>query len=90
MEVIRGRESDCRQEIRGQARRGGTRSAHELIRKGKGSAQLLTKARILLKADVSELAKVGATARSPPRWTPASPRSSGPGASWSRKGSRRC
>jgi len=29
----------------------------ELIRKGKRSAQLLTKARILLKADVSELGK---------------------------------
>ena len=28
---------------------------HELIRKGKRSAQLLTKARILLKADVSAL-----------------------------------
>src|SRR3954449_13041572 len=40
MEVIRGREKDCRQEIRGQARRGGT---------------LLTKARVLLKADISEL-----------------------------------
>jgi hypothetical protein len=46
---------DCRQEIRGQARRGGTRSTRdELIRKGKRSAQLLTKARILLKADVSD------------------------------------
>ena len=54
MEVIRGRERDCRQEIRGQARRGGTRSTGELIRKGKRSAQLLTKARILLKADVSD------------------------------------
>ena len=54
MEVIRGRERDCRQEIRGQARRGGTRSTNELIRKGKRSAQLLTKARILLKADVSD------------------------------------
>jgi hypothetical protein len=30
MEVIRGRESDCGQEIRGQARRGGTRSAHHI------------------------------------------------------------
>ena len=34
-------------------------------------------------------AKAGATAGSPRRWTPASPRSSGPGASWSKKGSRR-
>ena len=62
----------------------------ELIRKGKRSAQLLTKARILLKADVSERAKAGATAGLPRRWTPASPLSSGPGASWSRRGSRRC
>src|SRR4029453_18514360 len=30
MEVIRGRESDCGQEIRGQTRRGGTRSAHHI------------------------------------------------------------
>ena len=58
--------------------------------KGKRSAQLLTKARILLKADVSDAAKAGATAGSPRHWTPASPLSSGPGASWSRKGSRRC
>src|ERR1700720_4220479 len=35
-------------------------------------------------------AKAGATAGSPRHWTPASPLSSGPGASWSRKGSRRC
>jgi hypothetical protein len=35
-------------------------------------------------------AKARATAGSPGRWTPASPLSSGPGASWSRKGSRRC
>ena len=35
-------------------------------------------------------AKAGATAGSPRHSTPASPLSSGPGASWSRKGSRRC
>ena len=58
----------------------------ELIRKGRRSAQLLTKARILLKADV----KAGATAGLLRRWTPSSPLSSGPGASWSRRGSRRC
>ena len=63
---------------------------NELIRKGKRSAQLLTKARILLKADVSEGGEGGATARSPRRWTPASPPSSAPGANWSRKASRRC
>ena len=60
----------------------------ELIRKGKRSAQLLTKARILLKADVSERVKAGATAGLPRRWTPASPLSRGPGASWLRRGSR--
>jgi hypothetical protein len=62
----------------------------ELIRKGKRSAQLLTKARILLKADVSEFGEGWTTAGLPRRWTPASPLSSGPGASWSRRGSRRC
>ena len=60
----------------------------ELIRKGKRSAQLLTKARIPLKADVSELGEGWSDSRiSPRRWTPASPLSSGPGASWSRRGS---
>ena len=48
-----------------------------LIRAGKSSAQMLTRARILLKADVSELAKAGATARSRRRWTPASTMSLG-------------
>ena len=51
----------------------------ELIRKGKRSAQLLTKARILLKADVSERGE---------GWS--GQLSSGPGASWSKRGSRRC
>ena len=54
MEVIRGRERDCRQEIRGSIERGGAREALGVNRSGKRSAQLLTKARILLKADVSE------------------------------------
>ena len=36
----------------------------ELIRKGKRSAQLLTKARILLKADVCTLSSAPATTRS--------------------------
>ena len=61
----------------------------ELLGKGKRSAQLLTKARVLLKADVSELGE-GWSDGLPRRWTPASPLSSEPGASWSRKGSRRC
>jgi hypothetical protein len=59
-----------------------------LIRAGKRSAQLLTKARILLKADVS--AMVGATAGSPRRWTPASLISSGQDASWSKRASSPC
>jgi homeodomain-containing protein len=53
MEVICGREGDRRQEIRGAVERGRTREALEFIRSGMRSAQLLTKARILLKADVS-------------------------------------
>ena len=62
----------------------------DLIHKGKRSAQLLTKARILLKADVSEAARAGATAGSPRRWIPASPISFAPGDNWSRKGLRPC
>src|SRR5260370_18960750 len=54
MEVIRGRERDCRQEIRGQARRGGTRSTQRVDSQRQAFAQLLTKARILLKADISD------------------------------------
>ena len=54
MEAIRGREKDCRQEIRGQAHAEERDRLNELIRKGKCSAQLLTKARVLLKADVSD------------------------------------
>jgi hypothetical protein len=42
-----------------------------LIRKGKSPAQRLLKARILLKADVSEAGEGGATARSLPHWRPA-------------------
>ena len=62
----------------------------ELIRKGKRSAQLLTKARILLKADVSELGEGWSDSRIAAALDTASPLSSGPGASWSRRGSRRC
>jgi hypothetical protein len=57
MEVIRGRERDCRQEIRGQVDAEERDRLNELIRKGKRSAQLLTKARILLKADLSDAGK---------------------------------
>ena len=57
MEVIRARERDCRQEVRSAVRLSAEERAQldELIRKGKRSAHLLTKARVLLKADVSEL-----------------------------------
>ena len=58
-----------------------------MISAGKRSARLLTKARILLKAMSRRLAKAGATAGSPRRWTPASPLSSGRVASSWMKGS---
>ena len=61
----------------------------DLIRKGKRSAQLLTKARILLKADVSELGEGWSDSRIAAALD-TSIVSSGPGASWSRRGSRRC
>jgi len=61
----------------------------DFIRSGKRSAQLLTKARILLKADVSETGEAGVTARSPRLWTPVSPTSSGRDGNWWRKGSKR-
>ena len=55
MEMIRGRERNRRQEIRGAAERGGAREA-VVTSSARASARrrLLTKARILLKADVSE------------------------------------
>ena len=43
-----------------------------IIKSGNRSAQLITKARILLKADTSDAAKVGRTAKSRRRWIPAS------------------
>ena len=54
MEVIRGRERDCRQEIRGQARRGGTQSTQRVDSQRQAFRPAATKARILLKADASE------------------------------------
>jgi hypothetical protein len=44
----RGRERDCRQEVRSAVECEERAQLDELIRKGKRSAQLLTKARILL------------------------------------------
>jgi hypothetical protein len=55
MEVIRGQGGVCGQEVRGEAERREEREQLEaLIHAGKSSAQTLTRARILLKADVSE------------------------------------
>ena len=44
-----------------------------LIRKGKGPARRLLKARILLKADVSEAGPAGVTVKSSRPWIPARP-----------------
>jgi hypothetical protein len=60
-----------------------------MVRAGKSSAQLLRRARIPLKADVSEAAMDGATAQSQRRWTPASTMSLAPVSSWSKRDSRR-
>jgi hypothetical protein len=62
----------------------------ELIRKGKRSAQLLTKARILLKADVSERGEGWSDSRIAAALDTSIALSSGPGASWSKRGSTRC
>ncbi len=54
-----------------------------LIGKGKSPAQRLLKARILLKADVSEaLVKAGATAGSSRPWRPARPWFTGCASNW--------
>ena len=54
MENIRGGQGYRIQEVRGQVERRGARAAGGDDRGGKHTAQSLTKARILLKADVSE------------------------------------
>jgi hypothetical protein len=61
-----------------------------LLRKGKSPAQRMLKARILLKADVSEAVKAGVTAGSSRLWTPAFPWFTGCGSNWWRKALRRC
>ena len=61
---------------------------NELIRKGKRSAQLLTKARILLKADISDAGEGWSDSRIAAALD-TSIATVEPGASWSRKGSRR-
>jgi hypothetical protein len=60
-----------------------------LIHTGKSSARVLTRARMLLKADVSEAGEGWSTAQSRQRWTPASTMSLARVSSWSRRGSRR-
>ena len=54
MEMILGQARGCRQEVRSQAERKERARLDGFIRRGKRAAHLLTKARILLKADVSE------------------------------------
>jgi hypothetical protein len=53
-----------------------------LLRKGKSPAQRMLKARILLKADVSEAGEAGVTAGSSRRLIPASPWFTGCGSNW--------
>ena len=60
-----------------------------LIRTGKHRARQLMKARILLKADVSEAGEGGVTAGSPARWIPPSTRLPGPASGWWSRGSKR-
>jgi hypothetical protein len=61
-----------------------------LIRKGKSPARRVLKARILLKADVSEAGKGGATTGSSKLWKPAPPWFIGRANSWWKKASRPC
>ena len=63
---------------------------YELIRKGKRSAQLLTKARILLKADVSDAGEGWSDSRIAAALDTSIATVERTSASWSRKGSRRC
>ena len=60
----------------------------QFLRKGRRSAELVTRARILLKADVSEAGDGWSDSRSSRRWTRASPTSCGPGSGSSRRASR--
>ena len=61
-----------------------------LIRSGKRSAQLLTKARILLKADVSEAGEGWSDSQIAEALDTSVAKSSGRDGNWWRKGSRRC
>ena len=61
-----------------------------LIRKGKSPAQRLLKARILLKADVSEAGAGWSDSRLSRLWTPAFPWFTRCASNWWKKASRRC
>ena len=61
-----------------------------LIRKGKSAAQRLLKARILLKADISEAGEGWSDSQIIKAWTPASPWFTGCAGNWWRKASRPC
>jgi hypothetical protein len=56
MEVVRGQERDCGQDVRGEVSSEKRERLDALARAGKGPAQLLTRARILLKAGASAFA----------------------------------
>jgi len=61
-----------------------------LIRKGKNPAQRLLKARILLKADVSEAGEGWSDSRISKRWRPAHPWFTGCASNWWKRVLRRC
>ena len=61
-----------------------------LTRKGRGPAQRLMKARILLKADASEAGEGWNTTKSSRPWRPAHPWFTGSANNWWKKASRLC
>ena len=61
-----------------------------LIRKGKSPAQRLLRARILLKADVSEAGEGWSDGRIIEGWRPAHPWFTGCASNWWKRASRRC
>src|ERR1700692_3417399 len=63
MEVIRGRERDCRQEIRGQARRGGTRSTQRVDSQRQAFRPVADEGAHPLEGGVSDAGKGGSDSR---------------------------
>jgi hypothetical protein len=55
MEMIRGRESDCRQKVRSAVERGGTHPSRRVDPQRQAFRPAADEGRILLKADISEL-----------------------------------